>query len=92
MKTFQDIIVSEVQRRGWSGYRLAKEAGLPMRAVQNYLAGRVDILAERLQVLCRVLGLELRQAKQSHTPPAVNAKGRGRVSGRGKPKNRKARR
>lgn len=88
MKTFRDIIVNEVQRRGWSGYRLAKQAGLPLRAVQDYLAGNHDILAERYAALCRVLGFELKlsaeAAKESHTGPPVNAKRPGGLQGRGK--------
>jgi len=60
MSTFHRIVVDELRRRGWSGYRLAKEAGLPQRAIQFYLAGEHDILAGRLETICRVLGLELR--------------------------------
>lgn len=93
MKTFRDIIVKEVERRGWSGYRLAQEAGLPMRAVQNYLSGKCDILAERYAALCRVLGFEVRPiadaAKERISGPLASAKRPGRRSVRSKTKQRK---
>jgi len=63
MGVFHKIIVDELRRRGWSGYRLSEEAGLPQRAIQFYLAGEHDILAGRLETICRVLGLELRPVR-----------------------------
>lgn len=64
MKSFRQIIESEVERRGWSAYRLAKEAGLPMRTVQAFMSGTCDLGMVRLEAVCRALGLELRPVKK----------------------------
>ena len=61
--SFRKIIKCELDRRGWSAYRLAKEAGLPIRGVQAYLAGRCDMSGERLAAVCDVLGLELKRRR-----------------------------
>jgi len=61
MKSFREIIVSEVRRRGWSGYRLGKESGVPIRTIQSFLAGRADLRMAHIETVCRTLGLELRR-------------------------------
>ncbi len=62
---FREIIQKEVGRRGWSAYRLGKESGVPIRTVQAYLSGTCDLSGERIAVLCKTLGLELRPAGRS---------------------------
>jgi ribosome-binding protein aMBF1 (putative translation factor) len=63
--TFREVIKKALDARGWSGYRLAKEADLPMRTVQAYLAGENEITSGRLAAICSALGLELREARKS---------------------------
>ena len=58
--SFREIILSEVARRGLSGYRVAKMSGLPMRTVQEYLAEGCDLGGERVAKIAAALGLELR--------------------------------
>ena len=60
--SFRKVILREVQQQGTSGYALAKAAGLNVRQVQLYLAGRQDMTGERLSRIATVLGLELRCA------------------------------
>ena len=55
------VIQTELDRRDWSAYRLAKEAGLPVRGVQVYLQGRAEIRSDRLAAICKALDLELRR-------------------------------
>ena len=62
--TFREVIQKELDARGWSGYRLAKAADLPMRTVQAFLAGENEITSGRLAAICAVLGLELRQVRK----------------------------
>ena len=57
--SFRKSIKAELRRRGWSAYRLAKEAGLPIRGVQVFLAGQCEMTTDRLAAVCEVLGLEL---------------------------------
>lgn len=58
--SFRKIIAAEVNRRGLSGYGLAKMSGLPIRTVQAYLAGDYDLTGERLACVAEALGLELK--------------------------------
>lgn len=67
MIVFQATIQSEAKRQGLSGYRLAKLAGLPMRTVQDYLAGAHDLAGERVAKLAAALGLELKATKRKRT-------------------------
>ena len=57
---FRKVIQAELDRREWSAYRLAKQAGLPVRGVQAYLAGQAECRSDRLAAMCKALGLELR--------------------------------
>lgn len=59
-------IQRELSRRGWSAYRLAKESGLRIRGVQDFLAGTAEMNCARLELVFKALALEVR------------AKGRGR--------------
>lgn len=57
---FRETIKREMTRREWSAYRLGQESGVPIRTVQQYVSGGCDLLAERVELLCKALGLELR--------------------------------
>lgn len=59
LQDFRAVIKRELERRGWSAYRLGKESGLPIRTVQAYVAGQCDLMAERVAAMCDALGLEL---------------------------------
>ena len=59
--SFRKVVQKEAQRRGLSGYRIAKMADVPMRTVQAYLAGDCDISGERVAKIAAALGLELRR-------------------------------
>lgn len=61
---FRKAIMREVKRQQLSGYRLGKMSGVPMRAVQRYVAGDADLLGARLSKVATALGLELRPVKR----------------------------
>ena len=59
--TIRQVIQIELQRRGWSHYRLAKEmeGRMPARTVYAYLSGECDLVSERVSIILKVLELEL---------------------------------
>ena len=61
MIDFRREIKQELKRLGWSAYRLAKAAGLPLRGVQAYISGEKDTTSARLSKLLGVLGFELKR-------------------------------
>ncbi|GAF69583.1 unnamed protein product [marine sediment metagenome] len=63
-ESFREKIRREAKRRGWSGYRLGQESGVPIRTVQQYLRGACDLSGERLAKLCKALGLELKSRRR----------------------------
>jgi len=64
MKSFRSIVEQEVNRRGWSAYRLGKEADIPIRTAQAFMAGISDLRMAHLESVCKALGLELRRVKK----------------------------
>lgn len=64
MVDFRQEIKKVMRQRRMSAYQLAKEAGLPMRGVQMFIAGDRDITSERLATLLEVLGFEIKQPRQ----------------------------
>ena len=62
---FRETIIDQMGRRGWSGYRLGKESGVPIRTVQEYVRGDCDLSGARIAKLCAVLGLELRPVRKA---------------------------
>lgn len=62
--TFREIVQRELDRRGWSGYRLGQESGVPKRTIQKFLAGDADMTAGRLETICRSLDLELQPRRR----------------------------
>lgn len=71
--SFQETIRRETERRGLSGYALGKLANVPIRTVQEYLAGGSDLAGRRIEKLAAALGLELRPAKTKSTKRAQRA-------------------
>ena len=59
--TIRQVIQIELQRRGWSRYRLAKEmeGKMPARTVYAYLSNECDLVSERVSIILKVLDLEL---------------------------------
>lgn len=62
MTDIREVIRREADRRAWSAYRLAKEAGLPERTVRSYLRGDTDAAGERIGAMMRALGLRVTRA------------------------------
>lgn len=59
MTDFRQAIADELDRRGWSKYRLAQESGVSKTSVSEYLRGHREIETAALERICRVLGLAL---------------------------------
>jgi hypothetical protein len=59
--TIREAIRGELQRRGWSHYRLAKElkGKMPERTVYAYLGGECDLVSERVSIILQALGLRI---------------------------------
>lgn len=76
--SFRRIILTEVKRRGLSGYALAKLSGLAIRTVQNYLNGAKDMTGEKLSKLAETLCLELRPIGDGTKRRAARSRARGK--------------
>ena len=57
---FRRIISRELERRGWSGYKLGQVSGVPIRTCQAYMSGQCDLAASRVATMAEALDLELR--------------------------------
>jgi len=64
MIDFRREIKREMKRLGWSAYRLAKESGMPIRGVQQYIEGTRDATGERLSKMLKALGFELKRSRK----------------------------
>ena len=71
---FRTEVLREMKRQKMSAYRLAKEAGLPARTVQIFVAGTQDTTTERLAKMCMVLELELKPKSRSRAARKRGAK------------------
>jgi plasmid maintenance system antidote protein VapI len=60
-KTLTDQLLDAIAETGWSGYRLAKESGVPQQVIQRFLAGERGITLETASRLADALGLEFTQ-------------------------------
>ncbi|MDR1572208.1 MAG: DUF1016 N-terminal domain-containing protein [Clostridiales Family XIII bacterium] len=49
------------KKRGWSGYRLAKEAGIPQSTLSNLYKRKNSPTISTLEAVCRALGISLSQ-------------------------------
>lgn len=61
--TWRKIILRTLEKHEWSGYRLGKESGVPIRTIQKFLSGS-DITMSRLERICSALNLKLRPARR----------------------------
>lgn len=69
MPNLRDAVLAELDRRGWSHYRLVQELrgkrpgkkDVPAVTVYEYLRGETQINAADLGLICDALGLELRR-------------------------------
>jgi len=61
--TIKKAIEDELERRGWSRYRLTKEleGKLPARTTYAYLSGEQDLSSERVSIILNALGLKIRR-------------------------------
>ena len=61
--TIKKAIEDELERRGWSRYRLTKEleGKMPARTVYAYLSGERDLSSERASKILKALGLKIRR-------------------------------
>ena len=62
------MIREEIARRGTTPHRVAMEAGLPENAIRTVVAGRQP-RADRLEQICRALGLEFYVGPRRPTVP-----------------------
>ena len=60
--TIREEIKKELNRRGWSRYRLAKELErkMPARTVYAYLSSRCDLVSDRVSIILQALGLQIK--------------------------------
>lgn len=60
MPSIWEIITTEAERQGVSGYRLAKLSDTPLRTAQAYLSGTHDCGTEAASRMLAALGIELK--------------------------------
>lgn len=65
--SFRQVIQREAERQELSGYALGKLSGIPIRTVQAYLSGSIDLASRRVEALAAALGLELRKVTRTRT-------------------------
>ena len=73
LMTIKQAIQQELNRRGWSQYRLVKELDgkLAARTVYGYLSGERDLTTERASIILDALGLTIvteRKRKRGRSP------------------------
>ena len=61
--TIKNAIKNELERRGWSHYRLVNklEGKMPARTVYAFLAGEQDLTTERASIILKALGLKIKR-------------------------------
>ena len=57
--TIRKVIQKELEIRDWSIYRLAKETGIYQTTLANFLIRNSQLGSDKLDTICRVLGLTL---------------------------------
>ena len=60
--TIKKAIQDELERRGWSHYRLVKEleGKMPARTIYAYLSGERDLGSARASIILETLGLKIK--------------------------------
>lgn len=63
MPDIRQAVLDELERRGWSGYRLAHHhvANVSPRHLLGWLAGHRGMTVSRVEPILEVLGLEVRR-------------------------------
>lgn len=61
---FRKAILARLEERGWTQYRLVQESGVSKTAVYEYLAGKRDISASKLEQICDALDLALKKTQK----------------------------
>lgn len=56
-------VKAEVERRGWTAYRLAKETDLHQLTVRDFLAGTADSRSEAVSAMMTALGLSVQRGR-----------------------------
>ena len=61
--TIKKAIEDELERRGWSRYRLTKEleGKMPARTVYAYISGERDLSSERVSKILKAIDLKIRR-------------------------------
>ena len=73
---FNDWLLTEIKKRGWSQAELARQSGLTRAAISNYIAGQspngeaIDKLAKAFKMPPSVL-FEISSSKKTATDPWV---------------------
>ena len=81
--TFADALAAEVQKKGITLYRLAKEAGISTGMMSKLKAGSAQPSWETVQKIAKALGVTCEAFSQPIDLPAVSeARGRGRPPGK----------
>jgi transcriptional regulator with XRE-family HTH domain len=60
MPPFVRELTSEAKRQRLTGYKLAKDAGIPLSTAQRFLAGNLNPTASTLESIARSLGVAIR--------------------------------
>lgn len=73
MATPSEVLRETIRRRGLTAYRLAKQTGVSVDAIQRFINGERGLRLDTFDVLCAALGLELveprpRRRRGSGTP------------------------
>lgn len=55
----REAILAELDRRGWTKYRLVIESGVKADPVYKFLAGKRPCTTETIEPILRVLGLKI---------------------------------
>ena len=61
---FRDAIEEELERRGWTAYRLVQETGLSPSGIYKYLSGETGIFSSSLSRICETLDLSLKPIRK----------------------------
>ena len=69
MSTLADTLRKEIQESGLSIYRVAKESGISVQLLSNFVAGNSRIYIDNFQKVCTFLGLGLTRVEKSKAKP-----------------------
>ena len=69
--TIRQTILKELERCGWTRYRLVKElnGAIPMSTIYDYLSGWTDLGSERVSKILQALDLQIKHKPKSGQRP-----------------------